>query len=227
LVQQELEDDPIAPDIPVAGQGVPRVDSGADGLAVRTSGGGLRPPTLSSVEPKGMPTRPTADDPIPVGDEADAAGAIDELLAAQVPDAVPPRPPPSKIVVEPDVPGFAMPVELPNAPAPEHAVAPPIAGTTGDAPDVIGLTPGDASSVAPSGMPVGATGAAGPMPSGDVTPSGDDPGDVGSPPICADAEPQPNNAAAIASINRRVMTGFSSSLLAAQQTDLVIHPHTT
>ena len=212
LVQQELEDGPIAPDIPVVGQGVPSVESGADGLAVRVSGGGLRPPTLSSVEPKGMPTRPTADvDPIPVGDEADAAGAIDELLAAQVPDAVPPRPPPSKIVVEPDVPGFAMPVELPSAPAPEHAVAPPIAGTTGDAPDVIGLTPGDASSVAPSGIPVGATGAAGPMPSGDVMPSGDGPGDVGSPPIWADAEPEPNNAAVIATINRRVIRGFSSS----------------
>jgi hypothetical protein len=197
-----LEDDPIAPDIPVAGQGVPRIESGADGLAVRTSGGGLRPPTLSSVEPKGMPTRPTADiDPIPVGDEADAAGAI---------DAVPPRPPPSKIVVEPDVPGFAMPVELPSAPAPEHAVAPPIAGTTGDAPDVIGLTPGDASSVAPSGIPVGATGPAGPMPSGDVMPSGDGPGDVASPPTWADAEPQPNNAAVVTTINRRLMTGSSS-----------------
>jgi hypothetical protein len=211
LVQQELEDSPTAPDIPVVGQGV---ESGADGLGVRTSGGGLRPPTFSSVEPRGMPTRPTADvDPIPVGDEADAAGAIDEPLAAQVPDAVPPRPPPSKVVVEPDVPGFAMPVELPNAPAPEHAVAPPIAGTTGEAPDVIGLTPGDASSVAPSGIPVGATGAAGPMPSGDVMPSGDGPGDVGSPPICADAEPEPNNAAVIATINRRVIRGFSSSRL--------------
>jgi hypothetical protein len=211
LVQQELEDSPTAPDIPVVGQGV---ESGADGLGVRTSGGGLRPPTFSSVEPKGMPTRPTADvDPIPVGDEADAAGAIDEPLAAQVSDAVPQRPPPSKVVVEPDVPGFAMPVELPNAPAPEHAVAPPIAGTTGEAPDVIGLTPGDASSVAPSGIPMGATGAAGPMPSGDVMPSGDGPGDVGSPPICADAEPELNNAAVIATINRRVIRGFSSSRL--------------
>src|SRR5262245_26554403 len=114
--------------MPVVGQGIPSVDSGADGLGVRTSGGGLRPPTLSSVEPKGMPTRPTAEvDPIPVGDEADAAGANDGLLAAQVPNAVPPRPPPSRIVLEPDVPGFASPVEPPSAPAPEHAVAPPIA----------------------------------------------------------------------------------------------------
>src|SRR5262249_50626803 len=145
LVQQEFENDPTDPDMPVVGQGVPIVDSGADGLGVRTSGGGLRPPTLSSGEPKGMPTRPTAEeDPIPVGDDADAAGAIDELPAAQVPDAVPPSPPPSKTVVEPDVPGLAIPVELPSAPAPEHAVAPPIAGTTRDAPDVIGLTPAPA-----------------------------------------------------------------------------------
>ena len=99
---------------------------------------------------------------------------------------------------------------------PEHAVAPPIAGTTGDAPDVIGLTPGDASSVAPSGIPVGATGAAGPMPSGDVMPSGE--GEVASPPICADAEPVPNNAVVIATIKRRVMTGSSSSRLACSST---------
>jgi hypothetical protein len=213
-VQQELEDGPTVPDMPAVGQGAPSVDSGADGLGVRTSGGGLTPPTLSSVEPKGMPARPTDVDPIPVGDEADDAGVPDEPLAvvAHVPDAVPPRPPPSKSVVEPDVPGFAMPVEPPSAPAPEHAVAPPIAGTAGDAPDVIGLTPGDASSVAPSGIPVGATGAAGPIPSGDVMPSGD--GELASPPICAVAEPVPNNAEAIASINRRVMTGLSSSRLA-------------
>jgi hypothetical protein len=34
-----------------------------------------------------------------------------------------------------------------------------------------GLTPGVASSVAPSGMPVAPTGAPGPNPSGEVTPS--------------------------------------------------------
>ena len=209
----------MPPDMPMVGQDVPDVESGADGLGVRTSGGGLTPPTLSSVEPKGMPTRLTDDvDPIPDGDEADAAGAIDELPAAQVPDAVPPRPPPSKTEIEPDVPGFAMLVELPSAPAPEHPPAPPIAGTTGEAPDVIGLTPGDASSVAPSGIPVGATGAAGPMPSGDVMPSGDGP-DVENPPICADAGPQPSNAAAIASIKRRVIT--ASPRVGLQLSDLI------
>lgn len=36
-----------------------------------------------------------------------------------------------------------------------------------------GLTPGVASSVAPIGIPIGATGEPGPMPSGEVIPSGD------------------------------------------------------
>jgi hypothetical protein len=49
--------------------------------------------------------------------------------------------------------------------------APPhVAPIMGAAPDVIGLTPGVASSVAPMGIPVCPTGAFG-MPSGDVMPS--------------------------------------------------------
>jgi hypothetical protein len=49
--------DGIDPD----GHGVlpPSVENGADGLEVRTSGGGLRPPTPNSVDPSGMPTRAT------------------------------------------------------------------------------------------------------------------------------------------------------------------------
>ena len=156
--------------------------SGADGLAVRTSGGGLRRPRSARSSPRECrPGRPPSPIPFRSATKPTSRVPLTNCWQRKVPDAVPPRPPPSKIVVEPDVPGFAMPVELPSAPAPEHAVAPPIAGTTGDAPDVIGLTPGDASSVAPSGIPVGATGAAGPMPSGDVMPSGDGPGDVGEP----------------------------------------------
>jgi hypothetical protein len=54
---------------------MPRIDVGADGLMVEISGMGLSPPTPSSVEPIGIPTRPTADgEAMPVGDEADAAG---------------------------------------------------------------------------------------------------------------------------------------------------------
>jgi hypothetical protein len=44
------------------------------------------------------------------------------------------------------------------------------APSIGEAPDVVGLTPGVASSVAPRGTPVCPTGALG-MPSGDVMPS--------------------------------------------------------
>jgi hypothetical protein len=60
--------------IPVVAQGVLRVEDGADGLAVGICGRGLSPPTPSSVEPMGMPRRPTLDDEVAiVGDEADAA----------------------------------------------------------------------------------------------------------------------------------------------------------
>jgi hypothetical protein len=52
-------------------------------------------------------------------------------------------------------------------PTPEHSVVGPIVPSV---PDSIGLTPGVLSSVAPSGIPVGATGEPGPMPSGEVAP---------------------------------------------------------
>jgi hypothetical protein len=62
-------------------------------------------------------------------------------------------------------------IELPmaaNGGVDETHVAPSI----GEAPDVVGLTPGVASSVAPRGIPVCPTGAFG-IPSGDVRPSGE------------------------------------------------------
>jgi hypothetical protein len=67
-----------------------------------------------------------------------------------------------------------------------------------------GLSPGDASSVAPMGIPAGGTGEPGAMPSGEVAPI---PG-VGLPipPTCANAGMQPKSAACIAAINmRRIM----------------------
>src|ERR1700730_14032987 len=70
---------------------------GAIGFAEGTWGIGLRPPTPSSVEPIGTPMRPAAVEPIPVGDDGDAAGlpvAVPKF--AQVPEAVPAIPPPSK-----------------------------------------------------------------------------------------------------------------------------------
>lgn len=142
----------------------------------------------SSVEPNGIPARPTVDaELIPLGDDADAAGDPDGVLTmgAQVPDALPSSPPPSKTVLDADVPAAAEPmpedavVELPipgeacEGKPPAHVAVTPVAEPRGDTPDAIGLTPGDASSVAPSGIPVGATGEPGPTPSGDVIPSGD------------------------------------------------------
>ena len=229
-------DIPFDDDIPVDVHGVPpNVDVGADGLTVKSSGGGLRPPAPSSVEPRGIPTRPTDIALIPVGDDADAAGPANALPppATQVPDALPVVPPPSKIVLgldtpvdipvptdDPDtelngIPVMGLPgviaVLTPNEacgtepPMPEHSAMLPVAGPIGDAPDVVGLTPGDASSVAPSGMPTGATGKPGPMPRGDVMPSGEEPGVMPIPPTCAEAGPQLKRKAAAAAITKRPM----------------------
>jgi hypothetical protein len=210
-VQHEPEDIPVVEGAPV-GQGMPDVETGAVGLTVKTSGGGLSPPTPNSVEPNGMPTRPTGDpSPIPVGDEADDAGpAVEPPVAPmQVPDAFPIVPPPSKRADEPGVPvaNMALLDEIPGIEPPmsedtcgseppmlEHVVMLPGAAPNGDVPEVIGLTPGVESSVAPMGIPVRGTAGAGPMPSGEVIPSGDPDGPI--PPICADAEPLASTTAA-------------------------------
>jgi hypothetical protein len=193
-------------------------------LGVRITGGGLMPPTPSSVEPSGIPIRPTVDlDPIPVGDEADAAGPAKELPAApaQAPDAVPAVLPPSNSKAEFDDPALDVPMpEVPmvvfaapkdacgiEPPMPPHVVRLLIVGGSGDVPDVIGLTPSVGSSVMPRRRPVGGTGAAGPMPSGDVMPSGEGPGVMPVPPTCAKAEPAPRRAAAIVAITKCVFMG--------------------
>jgi hypothetical protein len=233
--QHELDETPVAESSPAVGQGVPNVESGVEGLGITTSGGGLRPPTPSSVEPSGMPTRPTCDpNPIPVGDEADDDGPAVGLLAVvvQVPDAFPVVPPPSKIVVEPELPVADIPefkevpgieLAMPEAacgidpPILEQLVMLPGAGPNGDAPNVNGLTPGDESSVAPMGMPVRGTAGAGPMPRGDVIPNGDPRGDVPIPPTCAVAEPLAKTAAVsvandrCVNLRRRVILMFPSS----------------
>jgi hypothetical protein len=187
-------------------------------------GGGLRPPTPSSVEPIGIPTRPLGDvDPIPVGDEADEAGPPVGPVAipAQVPEAVPARLPPSKS--EPDA-GLEAPVPDPplKLPAvelmPAHvAVLLVVGGLTGDVPGVVGLTPTDPNSVAPSGIPVGGTGAAGPVPRGDVMPSGEGP----VPPTWADANPQVKRYAAVAAIMTRVMPISFSAMVALTETAMI------
>jgi hypothetical protein len=201
----------VVVDIPVVGHGdvLPNVETGGV-LGITRVDGGLRPPAPSSVAPIGTPSRPPDDaEPIPVGDEADAAGPAKELLpiVGQAPDVVPVTPPPSKTEVEPDVPAVVVPViELPIVDVPVVALPMPdiVVPVPKDAcgieppmpahcemtpvPEVDGLTPGAASSVAPSGTPTGPTGEPVPMPSGEVIPSGEG---VVVPPTCAKLGPQP------------------------------------
>jgi hypothetical protein len=196
----------------IATRGV-MVIKGASAFGVRATDGGLRPPLPSSVAPSGIPTRPTDDTE---GDEADAVGPAKGLLPieAQVPDAVPVIPPPSNSKV-PGVPMLE--VAAPKdacgiePPMPEHVVLLLVVAPVGDWPEVIGLTPGDASSVAPKGTRVRATGEPGPMPSGDVMPKGEAPGEMLIPPTCAGAEPQPKRTTAVVAIIRRVIVGSTSS----------------
>ena len=166
------------------GKGV-SVMAGADAFGLRATDGGLRPPPPSSIEPSGTPTIPT-DDPGPIDE---ARGADADADGAQAPGALAAIPPPSKGAA-PDVPcteppipadapvtGVPMSVDVPVSEPPVAAdggadeTPPHVAPSNGDAPDVVGLTPGVASSVAPRGIPVCPTGAFG-MPSGDVRPSG-------------------------------------------------------
>lgn len=176
------------------------------------SGNGLSPPVPSSVDPIGIPTRPTVLREPMVGDEADVVGLNDGVVAvAQVPDAVPVIPVPSNSGVGAEVPDIA-PVaedspgsepgalgEFPVAVAVvciapivlEHAegVVIVIAGEA-EVTEDIGLTPGVVSSVAPSGTPVTPTGAPAPIPSGEVMPSG---GVTAPMPTCANAAPTSHN----------------------------------
>jgi hypothetical protein len=144
-------------------RGVSKLTAGANGLGLSATDGGLRPPPPISVEPSGMPTGPT-DEPGPI-DEASGTDAVAD--AAHGPGAVAVMPPPSKSALPDNVVlEFPVAAYAPVAEAPAH-----VAPIKGEAPNVVGLTPGVASSVAPMGIPVCPTGALG-MPSGEVIPSG-------------------------------------------------------
>jgi len=152
--------------------------------------------------------------------EPDVAEAELPVLEDEIP--VPENVPVVVFAVESDVPivKFTVGVDVPIAeleepkdacgsepPKPAHdAVLPDkaaVAGPTGETPDVVGLRPADPSSVAPRPIPVGATGAPTPMPSGEVMPRGEGPGAPVA--TCASAELQPNRAVATAAINKRVI----------------------
>jgi hypothetical protein len=173
---------------------VPIVDR--DGLGTGTTTNGLTPALPISTEPIGIPARAP-----PAGDADDIAADDEALLLEPVPqtavlpgDDVPvptPIPPPSKFVLELDIPDEGLAIAEQVVPKPVIPMVPLIAG----------LSPGDASSVAPMGIPVGATDEPGVMPSGEVAAI---PG-VGmpTPPTCAAAGLQPMSAACIAAINMR------------------------
>lgn len=156
------------------------VDRGDDPPPVAATGGGLSPPAPSSVDPIGIPTRPTgAAATMPVGDEADAVGRAKAVLAPdmQVPDTVPLLP--SNIEPNPVMDEVADPVadDVPvgapkeacgiEPPKPEQTAISLVERPLGVVP---GEVPGAMSSVAPRGIPVGATGGAAPIPSGEVMP---------------------------------------------------------
>jgi hypothetical protein len=182
---------------------------GAIGLGARLGIGatsiGLTPPLPTSKEPNGIPVR--AAPPGVVGDVAAMDGALLLEVVPLIPDiAVPtdvdapfpiPKPPPSYVVLKPDIPDTALPIGEPVAPEPANPIVP--LGT--------GLSPGDVSSVAPKGTPVGETVEPGPMPSGDVAPM---PGLLLIPPTCAKAKPQLNSSADAVTVAKRVIMGSTS-----------------
>lgn len=199
----------IVGDTVVTGGDVPVMERGDDGSGIATVGAGLIvigddgtgamliPPSPICTEPNGILVGEIA-----LGEEDDIAADDDGAplaLAPHVPDvaALPgngvpvpiPNPPPSKFVLEPDASADGLPMAA-------HVVAIiPLASVSA------GLSPGDASSVAPMGRPTGGTGEPDVMPSGEVVPI---PG-VGLPipPTCAKTGLQLNNAAAVAAINAR------------------------
>jgi hypothetical protein len=179
----------------VGNDGLVPTDDGNDGLGIMAVGGGLKPPNPNSVDPNGIPTRPTVDrEPSMPGEEADAA-------ACEPDPSVAPAHEPEDMGMPEEVCGG-------DTPMPGQAVKLPIVEPSGEVPEIIGLTPGVPSSVAPSGIPMGPTAAPGPRPSGDVTPIGAS-GVVPIPPTWAKAQLQPKSAAAAVAIHRR----FISSLL--------------
>src|ERR1700720_3192231 len=143
------------------------------GLGAGTISNGLTPALPISTEPNGIPVRAA-----PPGEVGDVAADDEALLLELVPHvpevAAPPgndvpvptpSPPPSKFVLEPDIPNDGLPMAKHVVPFPVIPIVPsPVA------PMGIPLSPGDVSSVAPMGIPVGGTGEPAALPSGEVAP---------------------------------------------------------
>ena len=153
--------------------GMPPLDGDetiGDTVAVDTGATELRPAPPSSVDPGGIPARPTNDV------DAVGFGASVAFVVAQELDALPEMPPPSN-----DAPEDCTPALLES----EQLVV-PRAGPTPDG-AAAGLMPGVAISVDPNGIPAGWTVELDPKLSGDVAPI---PGDeLPNPFVCATAGP--------------------------------------
>jgi hypothetical protein len=138
------------------------VDVGADDEAILLEPEPHIPdkPVVSSI-PEVVDIPDVADTPDDI-DVPDIAVAPDVAAVAGVaaPTAVPP---PSKLAVDPNIPDG----EVPKV---EHVVLLPGIAVVPIEPVSIGLTPGDAISVEPSGIPVGETDEPDVMPSGEVAP---------------------------------------------------------
>jgi hypothetical protein len=115
-----------------------------------------------STEPSGIPVRaalPDAIEDIAAVDEALPLGLTPQITPLPGNEVAVPSPiPPPSYVLAPEIPDEGLPIA-------EHVVPKPAIPVV---PSLRGLSPGDASSVAPKGIPVGGTDAPGTMPSGEV-----------------------------------------------------------
>jgi hypothetical protein len=193
------------------------ISTDPNGIPVRAT-----PPGVVGVEDAAMPLEPEPHIPdMPevcsiseVADTPDVAEIADDIespgevvipdaaavAGAAVPTAIPP---PSKLALDPNI-------DDGEVPKVEHVVPPLDMEIVPVASPGAGLTPGDAISVAPSGMPVGETGEpVAAMPSGEVVPT------VGvgltMPLTCAIAALQTKSAGMIAAISDN-LTGKSARM---------------
>jgi hypothetical protein len=180
VVVEEIVDGDVTVGIVGTDELGPTVPTMGDTFTVGTAGMELTPRLPISVDPNGTPVRappPGVVDDVDVGEDEAAillepephvpdVAVPDVAVAAVAGDAVPTAvPPPSKAAADPNVPDG----EVAKV---EHAVPLLVLGIVfaPATPLGAGLTPGDASSVAPNGIPVGELAELVAMPSGEVSP---------------------------------------------------------
>jgi hypothetical protein len=143
-----------------------------------------------------IPDNPDVSNPevVDIPGEVDIPGDVDIPAVAAVAGIAVPIvvPPPSKVAVDPNMPADAVPAVEHVVPLPGIAMVP--VESVG-----AGLIPGEASSVEPSGMPVGETDGSAEIPSGEVAPMAGVGGAM--PPTCAMATLQVKSAGMTAAAN--------------------------